>query len=105
MSLLKLHFYLLINRGEKCTFKNEPPGGEEAEVQEQVGVQGVLLVVLVQSVLDGLQHEVGEAECGRGEHAGDAGVHAAVVAWVRAQLGGGVPTNYERQVLPHCNDL
>ena len=93
------------NTAEKCTFKNEPPGGEEGEVQEGAGVQGVLLVVLVQSVLDGLQQDVGEAEYSRGEHAGDAGVHAAVVACVRAQLGGGVWTNYERQELPDCNDL
>lgn len=46
--MVNVHFPLRSGT-ESCTFKDNPPGGEEGPVQQRTGELGVLIVVLIQT--------------------------------------------------------
>lgn len=67
------------------TFLEEPPGPEEGVPQQQAGPRA-LLEAGVQPPHQRVDGGVAEAEGGRGEHVGDGGVHAGVIAPVGTHM-------------------
>lgn len=68
------------------TFKNEPPSCKEGFVQQWGGVQGVLLIRLIETEHERLNHQVSKSVGSCGKDVGDAGVHIFIITRVGGQL-------------------
>ena len=66
----------------------------------------VLLVLLIKTEHEGLNHQVSESIGSCGEHIGDAGVHGFIITRVGGQLvGNDIWTNNVEQVVSESDNL
>lgn len=75
-------------------------------MQQYAGEFLVLLVLLIKTKYERLNHQVSESVGGCSKHIGDAGVHIFIVTGVGRQLlGNEVWTNNVEQVVPESENL
>lgn len=90
----------------KHAFKDHSPRGEKRCVQRYSRILWVVIVLLIQTEHEGLNHQVSKSVRSCSKHIGDAGVNGFIVSWVGGQLTGNeVWANNVEQVVSESEDL